>query len=78
MQIGGMQVIVLVPSLAAGTMDCLPAPPVFLRPKFSFLLGATCWACPERHFDLTEFATKLPRRAQRYTVVMCGEYPQTV
>jgi hypothetical protein len=38
-------------SLAAGRTDCLPAPPVFLRPTFPFLLGAACWARPERHFD---------------------------
>jgi hypothetical protein len=30
---------------------CLPRPPVFLRPTFPFLLGAACWARPERHFD---------------------------
>jgi hypothetical protein len=28
-----------VPSLAAGTTDCLPAPPVFLRPTFPFYWG---------------------------------------
>jgi hypothetical protein len=37
--------------VAAGTTDCLPAPPVFLRPTFPFLWGAACWARPERHFD---------------------------
>jgi hypothetical protein len=39
-----------VPSLAAGTTDCLPAPPAFLQPMFPFLLGAACWARPEADY----------------------------
>jgi hypothetical protein len=39
--------LILPSSLAAGTTDCLPTPPVFLRPTFPFLLGAACWARPE-------------------------------
>jgi hypothetical protein len=47
----------LEPTVAAGTTDCLSAPPVFLRPTFPFLLGAACWARPERHFDNIMFPT---------------------